>query len=119
MENRILSACIANRSNYDKLVECIGGDVLAAQFSPVAKVTAELLADFYAIDPAAQSCRVEDLIVRAEKKAHNPHMLKAIQDFCRGLDGTVSLPNVIHDFREHRRHRVGDQIAGLLANRTE
>lgn len=119
MENRILSACLASRSNYDQVVNALGGESFADSFSPVAKACAELLEDFYTIDPAATGCRAEDLLVRAQKKAHNPHLLKAIEDFCRGLDGSVSLPNVVHDLREHRRHRVGDQIAGLLANRTE
>lgn len=119
MENRILSACIASRSNYEQIVHALGDEPFTSSFSPIAKATAELLEDFYAIDPAAVSCRAEDLVVRAQKKAHNPHLLKAIEDFCRGLDGSVSLPNVVHDIREHRRHRIGDQIAGLLANRTE
>lgn len=119
MENRILSACLTSRGNYETVVQALGDDGFAASFSTVAKATSELLADFYATDPDAQSCSRDALVDRAAKKAYNPHHVKAIEDFCRGLDGSVSVPNLVKDIRDHRRHRVGDAIAGLLANRTE
>lgn len=118
MENRILSACLT-RNNYEQILSALDGDSFTDSFSPIAKTAAKLLEDFYTIDPTAVSCSREALLDRAEKESHNPHLLKAIQDFCRGLDGAESLPNVVHDLRVHRRHRVGDQIAGLLANRAE
>lgn len=119
MESRILSACVSSRSNYETVVQALGGESFTGSFSPIAKAAAELLEDFYAVDPAAQACSREALVDRAQKKAYNPHHVKAIEDFCRGLNGAESVPNLVHDIREHRRHRVGDSIAGLLANRTE
>jgi len=119
MENRILSACLKSRSNYETVVRALGEDGFTTSFSPVAKATAELLEDFYATDELAEYCSRDVLLDRAQKKAHNPHLVKAISDFCGGLDGSVSVPNLVKDIRDHRRHRVGDAIAGLLANRSE
>lgn len=119
MERAILSACIASRTNYETVIQSLGGEPFTSAFSPVAKACAELLEDFYAIDPDAGACSREALVVRAQEKAYNPHHVKAIEDFVRGLDGAVSVPNLVHDIRQHRRHRIGDKLAGLLANRTE
>lgn len=119
MESRILSACLRSRGDYETVIRAFGEDGFTASLSTVAKATAELLEDFYSTDPDAQTCSREVLLDRAQKKAYNPHHVKAIEDFCRGLDGTISVPNLVRDIRDHRRHRVGDAIAGLLANRTE
>jgi len=119
MENRILSACLSSRGNYETILSALDGEPFAATFSPVAKAAAKLLEDYYATDPTAESCSREVLLDRAAKEAHNPHYAKAVEDFCRGLDGSVSVPNLVRDIRDHRRYRIGDQIAGLLANRQE
>lgn len=117
-ESLILSACL-KKENYEQVLSALAGESFAATFSPIAKAVAELLEEFYTIDPSASSCSREALVERARQKAHNPHHVKAIEDFCGDLDGTISIPNVVHDFRNHRRFRIGDKIAGLLANRAE
>lgn len=119
MENRILSAILTSRSNYETVVSALDGEPLTGSFSPVAKAAAEILEEYYTLDPAAQSCSREVLLDRAAKKAHNPHYAKALEDFCNGLEESVSVPNLVRDIRDHRRHRIGDKIAGLLANRDE
>lgn len=118
MEKRILSACLNSRGSYETVrteLDQDGG--FARAFSPIAKVTAELLEDFYSRDPSAESCSRDALIDRLKTKGYSPHHTEAIADFCSGLDGTVSVPNLVHDLRQHRKNRIGDKIAGMLANR--
>jgi hypothetical protein len=117
MDSRILSACLT-RGNYDECKRILG-DSFARSFSPAAKITAELLEDFYARDEAAASCGIDVLLDRAKKKEFAPKHLEALESFIRGLDGSVSVPNLLHDLRQHQRFRVGDKLAGLLANRAE
>lgn len=117
MENRILSACLS-RGNYD-ICKSVLGDGWGSSFSPITKIVAEILEDFYTRDQTAQACPIEVLVDRAAKKEFAPKHFEAIKSFCAGLDGTVSVPNLVYDIRQHRRYRIGDKIAGLLANRTE
>lgn len=121
MEQRILSAILTSRSNYETVIKALDGESFADSFSPIAKGAAKILEEYYTLDPAAQTCSREVLLDRAAKVSNNPHLAKALEDFCKRLEEgeRVSVPNLVRDIRDHRRYRVGDKIAGLLANRTE
>lgn len=118
MESRILSALISSRSNYEQVKDIVG-DSFSSTFSPFAQIVAKLLEDYYTRDGSAKDCRKEILLDRAEETASNPKHVKAIQDVIRGLEETVSVPNLLHDLRQQRRRRIGDKLAGLLANREQ
>jgi DnaB-like helicase C terminal domain len=117
MESRILSACL-KRSAYEE-VKGVLGDSLSTTFSPIAQVVAKLLEDYYSRDGAAATCSKEVIVQRAQAEIANPKHLTAIEEFTRGLDETISVPNLLHDIRQQRKRRIGDKLAGLLANRAE
>lgn len=117
LEGRILSACL-KRSAYEE-VKGVLGDSFSDTFSPVAQVVAKLLEDYYSRDGASATCSKEVIVQRAESEISNPKHLKAVGEFIGGLDETVSVPNLLFDIRQQRKHRIGDKLAGLLANRTE
>lgn len=116
-EGRILSACL-RRSAYEE-VRGVLGNAFSSTFSPIAQVIAKILEDFYSRDGAATTCPKEVLVQRAEAEIVNPKHLKAVEEFTRSLDESISVPNLLYDIRQQRKRRVGDKLAGLLANRAE
>lgn len=117
LEARILSACL-KRSAYEE-VKGVLGNSFSNTFSPVAQVVAKLLEDYYSRDGASTTCSKEVITQRAESEITNPKHIKTIGEFIRSLDETISVPNLLYDIRQQRKHRIGDKLAGMLANRTE
>lgn len=118
MEREILSAMVSSRGSYELVREALSGSYESA-FSSIGSLVAKSIEDFYTKDPSAGSCSKEIIANRATEKILNPKSAGVIQSFVEGLDGSVSVPNLISDLRRQRRFRVGDKIAGLLANRQE
>lgn len=116
VELRILSALLNSRSAYDQIKDLLG-DKFTDPFSPLAKISAELIQDFYSRDGSANSCGKDILLGRLENKGLSSKHLEAAKSFVHGLDESVSIPNLLYDIREQRLNRLGDQIAGKLANR--
>ena len=117
MEQQILSACL-KRSAYEE-VKGVLGDSFSEPFSPIAQIVAKLLEDYYSRDGTAPTCSKEVIAQRAATQISNPKHLKAVEEFTRGLDETVSVPNLLYDIRQQRKRKIGDKLAGLLANRAE
>jgi DnaB-like helicase C terminal domain len=117
MEQQILSACL-KRGAYEE-VKGVLGDSFSEPFSPIAQIVAKLLEDYYSRDGAAPTCSKEVVAQRAATQISNPKHLKAVEEFTRGLDETVSVPNLLYDIRQQRKRKIGDKLAGLFANRAE
>jgi len=109
---------IGSRGSYELVREAIGSSYDSA-FSSIGTVVAKSIEDYYTQDPAAGSCNKEIIANRCTEKVLSPKTAGIIQGFVSGLDGTISVPNLVSDLRRQRRFRVGDKIAGLLANRQE
>lgn len=118
LETRIVSAILRSRGSYEQLKELLG-DSYTEPFTPIARVCAEVLSEFYTRDGSADHCSKEILSQQIENKITSAGQLKAVQAFVSGLDESVSVPNLLYDIRQQRRRRIGDQLAGLLANRNE
>lgn len=113
IEKRILAAFSKSRENYENVSEHVDD----SSFSATASIIKAGIQDFYARDPDAQSCPKEVLIQRATANLGNPKHVKAVTDFVESLDWDVSVPNLLFDVRQLRRDSIGDEMAGLLANR--
>lgn len=116
MERSILEAMRKNRHEHELVREIIQAEWKTA-FSPLGAVVAQLLDDFYTRDEAAESCPVEVLLNRGREKFANSKHSELFADFVSGFDGSGSVPNLIHDLRQSRRNRIGDELASLFANR--
>ncbi len=116
LEMSLLGAMQAARSHYELIRETCNSD-WNSTFSPLGRVVAELLSDFYDRDETATTCPKEVLIERGKQKFANSKHAEVLEDFVSGLDGSASVPNLVFDIRQQRRVRIGDELAGLLANR--
>lgn len=116
MENSILGSMLKSRSNYELVREACSSD-WDTTFSPLGRVVANILADFYDRDTDAAACPPEVVIERGKAKFASSKHAETLQDYVSGLDGAASVPNLVFDIRQQRRTRVGDELAGLLANR--
>jgi len=118
MEGRILSAIAKDRGHYEAVKDLLG-DAFSQVFSPISQTIAGVLEDFYARDGSARTCTKEELLDRVTAQGYNTKQSKAIEDVINSLDWSISVPNLLHDIRLQKQRRVGDKLAGLLANRAE
>lgn len=116
MELQILGLMAKTREAYELVREACAAD-WNTTFSPLGRVAADLLADFYNRDKDAGACPKEVLIERGNQKFATSKHAETFADFVSGFDGAGSLSNIVFDIRQQRRNRVGDELAGLLANR--
>jgi AAA domain len=113
LERRLLSAALVSRSNYEQITESLESTDLGA----VPAVVARLLSEYYSCDKDAGACPKEVLIGRVHQSINNPKHLETIANYVQNLDERVSVPNLLLDIQQQKRVRVGDKLAGLLANR--
>lgn len=113
-ERQVIAAFLKSRKDYENVKQYVD----ESTFSATASICAAAIEDFYDRDSAAESCPRESLLLRATSDLGNPKHIKAVTDFVESLVGDVSVPNLLFDVRELRRNKVGDEISGLLANRS-
>ena len=114
MEKRLLSAALKERRAHEEVFS----RVLPESLSPIGRIVAELITEFYDKDPEAKSADKASLLARVEARFSNPKQAEAISDYISALED-LSVPNLLSDIREHKRQSVGDAIALALANREE
>jgi archaellum biogenesis ATPase FlaH len=108
MEQKILSALIHNRGAYDKLNYVLSKhEILSDQGA----IIYESIAHFYENDSGAGNVDVEWLQQRLARK-YEKHADMFV-DLVHGME-PVSTENIIEEFLELRKKRVGEKLAGAL-----
>jgi archaellum biogenesis ATPase FlaH len=112
-EARIVRACINDRGAYELFSKY--GD--AGGFSPPGRHVLKIVRGYYELDGSARQCG-DDIVRERASRLSNPKHAEQITAYIQGLPADISLNNVIHDIREHRRGAIADRLSVALANRS-
>lgn len=107
MERKILGALVSNREAYDTL----DGLVSDFDFSELGKIVYKEIAEYYEADASAVSVDV-DLLLSALQRKHERHFDR-LRNVVLELE-EVSIPNVLREFLELKKHNIGTQLSHLL-----
>jgi hypothetical protein len=113
MEKRLISAAIKSRKAYEEIFGKIDPETFSAPGSLISKE----IQQFYDLDKEAKSADPKVILERIAAKIRNDKHVAAVNDYAKGLDPDISVPNLAHDIRMFRQLRLGDELSLALVNR--
>lgn len=113
MEKKILAALLRERAHWETVKPHLKQEELSAEGA----IIAELVRDYYEVDPAATHVDLDLLKSRiARRVASNKHV-EVISDYLNQIvSEDTSSVNVVAEVLDHKAHALGLQIAARLAS---
>ena len=109
MENKLLSAALANREAYEHIFPLIEK---YPALSDIGTIIFDKIAAFYSNDINAS--RIDKDIILAKLEREFPKHFNTLKEAIKNLEYDVSCPNVIDEYKELIRYQVGNRLSSAL-----
>jgi KaiC/GvpD/RAD55 family RecA-like ATPase len=114
LEPLIVGGTLLERGVYDALRQY--GDI--GGLTPIGRHIVDLVGRYYDLDDSVRAVPREVISERAARELTNPKHAEAVKRYLGTIPDCISVANVLHDIREHRRRSIGDKLSLALANRS-